>query len=261
MGKGKAQKSKKIKAVNYDSDSSSDCSSDSSIGIKMDLWNSKPITACVKPNTCHKIKDPCIIIENCNPISADICLQKHLLTVSRIPLPSIVSTYFLDGSLPTTTLFSQLILTYEVVIINKSNNKISNISLFDSLAGITFGTVSAPYSSTVEVVKCPGNISLYDIDDIAARNGLLNNPDGSYLPPNSVTKIVLKLVIGANPGSICEVRYVQNSISLEGSLETSSVKDKTITITRKPIKPISEISNIWQTDTDLPFLFIGIPLI
>lgn len=265
----KDQKVKKIKIIDCDSDSSSD-SVDS---IRLDLWQNAP--DCVSSDSeqnleiigniaCTKKKSPkkiCIVVENCDPICADICLQKNLLTVCRVPLASAIALFYESGSMPDNTYFSQLVLTYEIVIVNKTSNKIANISIFDSLAGITFEENGSPYMSQVSVVKCPGNITLYEMDEIAARKGLLNNPEGSYLPPNSVTKIILKLALGAPPGGICEVRYVQNSVCFEGLLEASSCKGNKVIISRKPIKPITEISNIWQTDSDISFLIIGTPIL
>lgn len=251
----KIKKTCKKKCEETTSSSSSDICSDSDNYIRTDLWNPKCyLKVCDEPKKKCEKNDKCVTIKECDPIKADICLKKNLLTVCRIPLASAVELFFSSGNLPDNTYFSQMILTYEIAIINKTNNKISNISIFDSLAGITFENNSAPYTSLVEVIKCPGNIILYENEEIAARKGLLNNPEGSYLPPNSVTKVILKLAIGAPPDSICEIRYVQNSVCIEGYHENSECKGKNITIIRRPIIPISETSNIWKSDSDFTFV-------
>lgn len=240
---------KKQKNIKNDCDSDSDShnSNDSSDicdnYIRTDLW-------CKEEPKCSDI---CVVQKSCS-IDANICVQKNLLTVCRVPGAALISSYYTNGMLPNA--YAQLVLTYEIVLLNKTNSKIANISLFDSLAGITFENA---YTSTVEIIKCPGHITLYEMEEIAARKGLLNNPDGSYLPPNSITTIVLKLAIQAPPNSMCEIRYVCNSIYLEGCIETSACKNNKIIVNRNPINPIIEKSNIWQTDSDFIFL-IGLIL-
>jgi hypothetical protein len=248
-------KTKKIKPVCHDSDSDSNSSTSECQPIRTDLWTQKQCT--VNCNDATDVdSDQCVIVRNCEPICAKdlVCIQKNLLTVCRIPLASAIELFFGSGSLPPNTLFSQLLLTYEIVIINKTNNKISDICLFDSLAGMTFENNTMPFTSEVSVIKCPGNITLYELDEVAARKGQLNDPSLSYLPPNSVTKILLKLALGSAPGSICEIRYVQNSICLEGTLEVAKCKGKGIILNKKPLIPLTEKSNIWQTDSDFMFI-------
>lgn len=251
--------------------------SDSFGFVRTDLWCSKPEPCEPKPSKPCKPCEPCepkpckpkkqstcndLVVEcSSDPIKADICVEKNLLTVCRIPLASAVEFFVANGNLPPSTYFSQLLLTYEIVLINKTAFKISDINIYDTLAGLTFVENSIPFTNSIEIVKCPGHIVLYETDEIAYRKGQLNDPDASYLPPNSVTTIVVKLAMGAPEGTICEVRYVQNSVSVEGILEKSTCKNNKVYINKHPIVPIVEKSHIWKTKSDFTFLVgIFVPL-
>lgn len=138
-------------------------------------------------------------------------------------------------------IFSQVVLTYEIILANRSDRKIYNVSVFDTLAGITFeeGRRSFPYRSEVEVVKCDGSLVPLSKREIVRENGQLLNVELSCLEPCSVSKIVVRLALGAPLDSFCEVRHVQNTVCVEAFVNGLG-----------KLKPIIAKSLVWETNGD-----------
>lgn len=198
--------------------------------------------------------------KKCECICADITVEKHALSVCRIPLAALVQFIAENGVLPPTLRFGQLMITYEVIIANNTSHKISGLRIHDSLAGINFqdgGATALPFPSTVRVVKAPGNIVLLPYTDVASSNGYLVDHHQSYLDPCSVTKLIIELTISAPQFSFCEVRQVQNTITLEGHVEQAVPHGKCgkCLIKKHCIKPIVAASEIWSTDSDFALIF------
>lgn len=189
-------------------------------------------------------------------VSADIEVTKKLLTVSRVPLAGLVQYVVDNSSLPPNVHYAQLLLTYEIIITNNTPHKLVNIDLNDTLAGINFeenGASSLPFPSLLEIIKANQNIVLLTPEQIATSNGSLIDSTKSYLPPCSITKILVKLSISAPKNSFCEVRQVCNTVTLEGALKIKN-KDNKKCFTLNKIKPIVAYSEIWSTESDFGFI-------
>lgn len=159
--------------------------------------------------------------------------------------------------------YAQLLLTYEIIIVNNTSHKIDNLELNDTLAGLNFqenGDLSLPFPSNLKIIKANHNIVLLTPDQIAGSNGSLIDNIESYLPPCSVTKILVKLSISAPTGSFCEVRQVCNTVTLEGNLEIKTKNEcKKKCVKYEKIKPIISCSDVWKTDSDFG-LILGVNL-
>lgn len=174
-------------------------------------------------------------------------VHKNLLNVCRIPLAALIQP-FISGQLQNNIHFSQIILTYEIILINKSNNYITNLGISDTLAGIALQQGSTtPFITNMQIIGCPSHIILASNQMIADTNGQLLDVNESRLPPNSTTKIILNLALSAPNDKICEIRQVQNSVCIDGMVND------------KKMNTIVATSPIWQTDSDFSFL-IGINL-
>lgn len=186
----------------------------------------------------------------CDCVYVDLCVEKNLLNVCRVPLAAIIEALNEgippnQGSIP----FSQIMLTYEIMLINKSDKEICNVSIFDTLAGIAFMdnlNGIQPFVSTVSVVKSPAYIQALTDDEIVTKKGLLNDPCNSYLPPCSVSVLVVNIALSAPQNSIAEIRYVRNTVTVEGKVHDSNKY--------KRIAPIFAKSPIWQSESDVSLL-------
>lgn len=239
---------------NHDCDSDSSSSSERCPNVPKHVCS----CACVAEDICYLCPpvngDHKITVTKgkyCQKI--DLKVEKNLLTVCRVPLASIVGVILDTLVFPPTVHFSQLVLTYEIVLINDSNQRINCLSINDSLAGIAFSATTLPFRNSINVVKAPGNIAA-NTSEIIASSGQLIDPCKSYLPPCSVTKILVNLAISAPDKSFCEIRHVQNSITVEGVTTECCANDGKVNVTQNPIQPISENSVIWQTESDIMFL-------
>jgi len=198
--------------------------------------------------------------KKCEPVCADVIVEKRLLTACRIPLASLVQWIAENLVLPSNVHFGQIMFTYEITIVNNGSSRISGLVLNDSLAGINFqngGATSLPFPSSLRVVKAPGNIVLLPYADVASTNGNLINSEQSYLDPCSVTKIIMELTVSAPEDSFCEVRQVTNTITLEGKVEEAIPHGKCgkCVIKRHCMKPVIAASDIWKTDSDFALIF------
>jgi len=202
-------------------------------------------------------------MKNCFDIcEADITVTKRLLTVSRVPLAGLIST-LIDSSLPENIHYAQLLLTYEVLLINNTPYELQSIVLNDSLAGLNFenGGISAlPFPASLDITKSSGNLILLTPEQIASSEGSLVDSEKSYLPPCSVTKLLINLSLFAPKNSIVEIRKVCNTITLEGILKINNKnKEGKKCLTYKKIRPIAATSDIWSTESDFGFI-VGVNL-
>ena len=185
---------------------------------------------------------------SCECVPADLCIEKNLLNVCRVPLAALVEALN-ESNLPNNIPYAQLMLTYEIVLVNKGEKDICGLNISDTLAGIAFGNNLnniQPFVSSVVVVKAPAHIKTLSAEEIVAKKGQLVDPCESYLPPCSVTKLVVNLVLSAPTGSICEIRYVRNTVTVEGKIFDCNKYKK--------IVPLFAKSPIWQTDSDVTLL-------
>lgn len=81
-------------------------------------------------------------------------------------------------------------LYYEIILLNKSNDKISDIQIVDSFFGSlnTVGYITA----TADLTSMTGNLIPLSVIDIS-NGSLLDN--GSYVNPHDIARLVLKIVI------------------------------------------------------------------
>lgn len=175
-------------------------------------------------------------------------VHKNLLDVCRIPLAALIQL-IISGSLPANVHFSQIVLTYEIILINKSGECINNVGISDSLAGIALqqGTTT-PFVTKLQIIGHPDHIVLASDAQIIESGGQLLNVRESFLPPFSTSKILLNLALSAPDNTICEIRQVQNSVCVDG------------TIKGKKINTIVATSPIWKTGSDFSFL-IGLNIV
>jgi len=201
-------------------------------------------------NCCGQNQN-CVLVcqPNCYVPCIDYCglkVEKTLLSVCRVPLAAFVEALVEGAALPPFIPFSQLMMTYEITLTNTGDKEITNLSIVDTLASLIFseaGGQAVPFNSSVEVIKAPSTIVPLSSGEIAARNGQLLDSANSSLPPCHVAKILLRLNISAPAGSVAEIRYVQNTIYVDGILCGSG-----------KIRTIVEKSKVWKTESDIHIL-------
>ena len=179
-------------------------------------------------------------------IDSGLEVHKNLLSVCRVPLAGLVEALVESGN-PSGVQFSQLVLTYELILVNNSGNDICNLGIHDSLAAIALEESGAgfPFFSSIEIIKCDSTIIPNGATAVIESDGQLLVREESCLPANSTCKIILKLALSAPPNNICEIRHVKNTICVDGCIGD------------KEIKTIVEESDIWKTESDVSLL-IGI---
>lgn len=130
-------------------------------------------------------------------------VHKNLLNVCRIPLAALIQL-IVSGQLNNNVHFSQIVLTYEIILINKSNNYITNLGISDTLAGLALqqGSIT-PFVTNMKIIGCSSHIIPATDQKIADSYGQLLNVKESCLPPNSTTKIILDLALSAP----CAIQY------------------------------------------------------
>lgn len=212
---------------------------------------------------CEKNRSKCERVccpKKCECVYVDVTVEKRLLTACRVPLAALVQWIAENLVLPSTIPFGQIIFTYEITITNNSSQRIRDLVLNDSLAGINFqnnGANALPFPSTLRVVKAPGNIVLLPYADVASSNGNLINTCESYLDPCSVTKIIMELTVSAPEDSFMEVRQVVNTVTLEGKVEETIQHEKCgkCLVKKHCMKPVIAASDIWKTESDFAMIF------
>ncbi|QKF94683.1 hypothetical protein QKU48_gp1225 [Fadolivirus algeromassiliense] len=119
----------------------------------------------------------------------DITAEKNLLNL----------TYLTEGSGISEPDVSA---TFEIVIFNRSNCKLSNLSICDSFMGLqpnTFGSTGdfggevRPYFTNVSVTCCSATIFPNNFDQIVAGGGELINKSISYVPANSLCSLIVRI--------------------------------------------------------------------
>lgn len=169
-------------------------------------------------------------------------VHKNLLNVCRVPLAAIIQL-LAQGQLPPQVHFSQVVLTYEIILINKSPHYVRNVGISDSLAAIALAEGSTvPFRTEIEVVGKCDTLVPQDSDDVIKSGGQLLKRCKSYLRPCSTTKIILKLALSAPDDTVCEIRQVQNSICVDGDIEC------------KKLTSIVKTSPLWETASDISFV-------
>lgn len=171
-----------------------------------------------------------------------LIIEKNLLSVCRIPISNLIE---IISDLPSFLGFSQMLLTYEIILINNTDNDINNLSIHDTLAGEAFNSETTPFESEISILSCSESLSLLDEEDIAESDGQLLNIEESSIPAHTTCKIILKLALAAPEDSICEIRHVMNSICVDGEIDGNR------------INTITEKSEIFKTESDISFL-IGV---
>ncbi len=199
---------------------------------------------CAKP-----CADPCakLEIKECQT-DFGVCAEKNLLNLS-----------FLTDARQQQISSPDISATYEIVITNKTCNKLTNLSIIDTLLGLqgndlnqegTFGGELRPYFTNVDVSTCDDTITPLAFEDIVDQNGQLVDTSKSYVPACSVCVITVRITgrgfllaqdpeegeqipfVGQRNISMC----VQNTAIVKGTLEV--VDQCTCCTTEHPIFPI-----------------------
>lgn len=203
-----------------------------------------------KKDECWKKMPEFTCEDKCNTVCVDLCVQKNLLTVSRTPIQAFVDAAIAGTSADPQMAYSQISFDYEIVLSNNSSQEICNIAIFDTLAGVIFNEDAADGTllSTAFVIKSPEHIAVLPNPSLISRRGYLNDSCKSFLPPCSVSKIVVRLVITAPATSIRELRYLRNTVSVEGRLSDCNKYKKIAAVLAK--------SNVWCAEGE-SVLLIG----
>lgn len=126
--------------------------------------------------------------EHCDQ-KCDIKAEKNLLNL----------TYLTEGSMISEPDISA---TFEIVIFNRSSCKLTNLSIIDSFMGLQgndfgptggFGGELRPYYTNVTVNSCSGTIFPNNFQQIIDGGGELVNKTLSYIPPNSVCSLIVRI--------------------------------------------------------------------
>lgn len=191
--------------------------------------------------SCRPAAVDCVRI--CPPECTDIpCIpcvlevEKSLLSVTRVPTQEFIDDVAANGTVPVYTQWAQLILTYEIAIINRTDKEVTNLQIHDTLAGLVLEGQVPPYLSTLEIVKAPGYIATFTPEAIAANGGSLVDPCYSTIPVCSVTKLVLRLVISAPPDTNVDIKYILNTLTINGTL-----------CGQGKLRTVVELSDLWRT--------------
>lgn len=186
----------------------------------------------------------------CKCVCVDLCVQKNLLTVSRVPVQSFVDAAAAGTTVDPQMVYSQIAFDYEIVLANNTSQQICNVGVFDSLAGQIFAEDIADGAllSRAYVVKAPEYITVLTDPNLISRRGYLNDACRSYLPPCSVSKIVVRLVLTAPADGIREVRFLRNTVTVEGRLYDCNKFER--------IEPVLAKSAPWCSEQDV-MLLIG----
>lgn len=179
---------------------------------------------CVKP--CAKLN-----VEQCQT-DYGVCVEKNLLNLAY----NNCLTDSVSG-------------TYEIVITNKSCNKLTNLSIVDTFFGFRVpseeqsGSELNPEFTNVQVLSCDESITPLSFDDIIKNNGQLLNTNKSYIPACSICVITVRITgtglllsNEANKSISITSLCVQNTSVVKGTLEV--VDPCTCCITEHPIFPI-----------------------
>lgn len=141
---------------------------------------------CCKPKPCDG-KCHLKLVNHCDQ-KCDIRAEKNLLNL----------TYITEGSGISEPDVSA---TFEIVIFNRCNSKLTHLSIVDSLMGLqpnvfgptgTFGGELRPYFTNVSVTTCHGTIIPNNFSQIVSGMGELVDP-ASYVPANSVCSVIVRI--------------------------------------------------------------------
>lgn len=170
-------------------------------------------------------------------------VYKTLLNVTRVPIAAVIALLE-RGTLPPQVYFAQVLLTYEIILVNNCDHTLHNVSVTDTLAGISFnqGLYTVPFNSSLQILQCSDTLIANSHID---AEGQLLDVKKSYIPPHTTSKILLNVALSAPDDTIAEVRQVQNSVCVDGKYKC------------KKIDTIVERSAIWSTESDISLL-IGI---
>lgn len=135
---------------------------------------------------CEKCETKCCI-KKCNLPKDVICAEKTLLNLC-----------FIEGGYTSGPDFCA---TFEIVLINQTANKIKNISIIDSLMGLsgqpssnpTLGGELRPHYTNVEIVGCHPTLVPLSFNDIVANGGELLDRSQSYLDPCAIANIRVRI--------------------------------------------------------------------
>lgn len=139
-----------------------------------------------KCKKCCNRRTPCEI-KKCDLPKDVIRAEKNLLNLN-----------FMEGGY---TSGPDFVATFEIILFNETRHKIKNISILDSLMGLS-GLPSAspdtggelrPHYTNVEIIGCHPTLVPLSFDDIIAKGGELLDKCNSYLEPCSVANIRVRI--------------------------------------------------------------------
>jgi hypothetical protein len=154
-------------------------------------------------------------------MSCDITVEKNLITVHQYETDVVV-------------------LFYDILLTNKTDDTIKNIDIEDSLFGLFTGTHLI--GVTVSITSCSENLVAYNEETAFVALGKLVDNTKSYLPPCSVSKIKLGVGIFAATSTTTNVNYLKNTLIVRGCYENCDCY-----LDKVNIKPIIVKSDLWES--------------
>lgn len=153
----------------------------------------------------------------------DVDVKKKLISVykvinnSFIPVPGEMTTYL------------KLTVSYEIVIINRTDYRISNLSIRDTL----FGLINNPLIVLeLKILSCCDNVVIRPAEDIITEDcPQLLDVCKSYISPHSSCKIIITVSFSAVIGLLGSttpkapspiIRELMNSIIIDGCVQKIS---------------------------------------
>jgi hypothetical protein len=133
------------------------------------------------------------------------------------------------------------IITFDITLINKSKNKITNVSLNDAITGLQYIYDNISFDlSTIH-----DNLTPLSSDQIISGKGELLDTVYSYLPPNSASRLILKITVNQTisincTDTDCLLNICYNSLTMNSTV--MKMDDCNCTYVEEKMEPINIIS-------------------
>jgi hypothetical protein len=172
--------------------------------------------------------------DECHCVDSDIKVKKILLSKDRQINQQITSPenpFIGIGN-------QQLVYSYELLLINESCDTITDLGIVDTF----FGSItSLQLTIGLRIVSCCDNIVIRSLDDIYQEDCPQLLESKSYLPPCSVCKIIVTVILeNFKETPVKQIKKLTNTMIVTGKRNN------------KPIKPIIKSATV--TETDIVFL-------
>lgn len=118
-----------------------------------------------------------------------------------------------------------LIATFDITLINKSTEKITDISLIDAIISLKFLCNDIKF----DVTSSSQNLTPLTSKEIMGFDGELLNVKKSYLPPQSASRLILRVTVRQElitEGCVhdCTLNIYNNSVILSGKINNQIIK-------------------------------------